>query len=459
MDMQNGDKHKDFGSGSIPRIVLSQAIPLTASQFATLLYSIVDRVFIGHIPDVGTNALTGLGLTFPLISIISAFTLLCGHGGSPVFSMARGAGNDKKAAKVLSNSFIMLVAASVLLTALFMIFKRPLLYALGGSDATYPYARDYLNIYLWGTIFLMLSTGLNYYISAQGYPVQAMITTLSGAVINTALDPVFIFALGMGIRGAATATIISQAISCIWVMVFLTGRKSEIKLDFRNISFSPKICLEIVSIGFTGFVMEATNSAVQMVMNRQLKLNGGDVYVGVMTIVNSVRAIMALAVNGITSGSQPVLGFNYGAGKYDRVKQCIRVTFIMATCYTALAWLFVFLFPEFFIGMFSTDQVLNATAVPYLHIYFMAYVFMAFQFSGQSTFMALGKAGRSIFFSIFRKVVLVIPLAFILPYFITPPVAGIFWAEPVSNIIGGSASFCAMYFTLYRRLGKEKRSV
>ncbi|MBP5262479.1 MAG: MATE family efflux transporter [Clostridiales bacterium] len=445
--------HKDFGTGSIPRIILSQALPLTASQLASLLYNIVDRIYIGHIPEAGKDALTGLGLTFPIITLISAFTLLAGQGGSPLFSMARGAGNDRKAKKVLDNSFIMLTFLGIILTAVSLLFKKPIIYALGGSDVTYPYAESYLNIYLWGTIMLMISTGLNYYISAQGFPVQAMITTLAGAVINTILDPVFIFGLKMGIAGAAVATLISQSVSFVWVLSFLMGPKSIIRLRIRSLEFSPGICLEILSVGFTGFVMEFTNSAVQMVCNRQLKIIGGDIYVGIMTIVNSVRAIMALAVNGITAGAQPVLGFNYGAARYDRVKQCIRFTFVIASGYTALAWLVVFLFPKIFIGMFSDDAALNSIAVPYLHIYFMAYIFMAFQYSGQSTFMALGKVKRAIFFSIFRKLILVVPLTLLLPLFMDPPVTGIFWAEPVSNIVGGSASFLAMYFTLYRKLG------
>jgi len=446
---------KNFGEGSVPRIILSQAIPLTASQLASLLYNIVDRIYIGHIPEVGKDALTGLGLTFPLITLISAFTLLAGQGGSPVFSMSRGAGNDRKAKKVLDNSFIMLSVLSVILTAVSLIFKKPIIYALGGSDITYPYAESYLNIYLWGTFMLMISTGLNYYISAQGFPVQAMITTLAGAVINTVLDPIFIFGLGMGIKGAAIATLISQAVSFVWVLSFLMGPKSIIRLRLNRLEFSPRICLEIISIGFTGFVMEFTNSAVQMVCNRQLKIYGGDIYVGIMTIVNSVRAIMALAINGITSGAQPVLGFNYGAAKYDRVKTGIRFTFIIATAYTAAVWLIVFLFPGVFIGMFSDDAALNSIAVPYLHIYFMAYVFMAFQYSGQSTFMSLGKVKRAIFFSIFRKLILVVPLTLLLPLVMTPSIKGVFWAEPISNIVGGSASFLAMYFTLYRRLGTK----
>ena len=445
---------KDFGTGSIPKIILAQAIPLTASQLASLLYNIIDRIYIGHIPEAGGDALTGLGLTFPIITLISAFTLLAGQGGSPLFSMARGSGNDRKAKKVMDNSFIMLTCLGVILTAVSLIFKKPIIYALGGSDVTYPYAESYLNVYLWGTVMLMISTGLNYYISAQGFPVHAMVTTLAGAIINTILDPIFIFGLKMGIRGAAVATLISQAVSFVWVLSFLMGSKSPIRLRINKLEFSPKVCAEITSIGFTGFTMEFTNSAVQMVCNRQLKIYGGDVYVGIMTVVNSVRSIMALAVNGITAGAQPVMGFNYGAAKYDRVKKCVSFTFIIASCYTAFAWLVVFLFPKIFIGMFSDDAVLNSIAVPYLHIYFMAYIFMALQYSGQSTFMALGKVKRAIFFSIFRKLILVVPLTLLLPLYLDPPVTGIFWAEPVSNIIGGSASFLAMYFTLYRKLGK-----
>ncbi|SCW29966.1 putative efflux protein, MATE family [Ruminococcaceae bacterium YRB3002] len=452
-------KQRDFGTGSIPKIVLAQAVPLTASQLASLLYNIVDRIYIGHIPGVGTDALTGLGLTFPIITMISAFTLLAGQGGAPLFSMSRGAGDDKKAKKYMDNSFIMLLGLSLILTAAALLFKRGIIYALGGGDVTYPYAEAYLNIYLWGTPLLMLSTGMNFYITSQGYPVHAMVTTMAGAVVNTVLDPVFIFALGMGIRGAAVATLISQTVSFVWVMAFLTGKKSAVRLRIHELEFSPKICGRILTLGFTGFVMEFTNSAVQMVCNRQLKIYGGDIYVGIMTIVNSVRSIMGLAVTGITSGAQPVLGFNYGAGKNDRVKDCIRFTFWLAAGYTLVAWLVILLVPGFFIGIFSDDAALNDVAVPYLHIYFMVYIFMALQFSGQSTFMGLGKAGRAVFFSIFRKLILVVPLTLVLPLFMDPQVQGVFWAEPISNIVGGTASFVAMYVTLYRKLGNNSASL
>lgn len=450
-----GKKNIDFGKGNMLSIILKQAVPLTASQLASLLYNIIDRIYIGHIKDVGFDSLTGLGLSLPIITIISAFTLLFGHGGSPVFSMARGAGDKEKAAKVLGNSFISLLFSSVILTIAGYVFMKPLVYALGGSDVTYPYAKAYLSIYLIGTIMVMLSTGMNFYISAQGYPGMAMVTTLSGAVINIALDPIFIFALNQGIRGAAIATVISQAISFIWVMFFLTKSKAEFKINPKYLHLDANIIKEIISIGFTGFVMEFTNSATQIVCNIQLRNYGGDLYVGIMTIVNSVRAIMAVAVNGITSGAQPVIGFNYGAKKFDRVKSGIKCSSFLAFAYTALAWLVVFIFPNFFIKLFSDDTSMNLVAVKYLHIYFMAYVFMSLQHSGQSTFMALGKAKRAIFFSMFRKIILVVPLTLILPLFLTDAVSGIFWAEPISNIVGGAASFFTMYFTLYRKLGKE----
>ena len=454
------DKRKprniDFGSGSMASIIIRQALPLTASQLAGLIYNIVDRIFIGHIPDVGSDALSGLGLTLPIVALINAFTLLMGQGGSPVFSMARGAGKDDKAAKVLGNSFLMLSVTAVILTLTGYLFMKPVIYFFGGSDNTYVYAFDYLKIYLAGTFFQMLATGLSFYITAQGHPGVAMLTSMTGAGINLILDPVFIFGLGMGISGAATATLISQFISFIWVMIFIRSSKAEIKLERKYMRPDPHTIRQILSMGFTGFVMEFTNSLTQVVCNKNLKLYGGDLYVGIMTIVNSVRSIMGLVIGGITSGAQPVLGFNYGARKYDRVKKGIRITGWFSFIYTAVAWLVVFLFPGFFIGMFSDNPDLNTIAVKYLHIFFMAYVFMALQYSGQSTFMALGKAKRSITFSLFRKVVLVVPLTIILPYFFTDKVSGIFWAEPVSNIIGGTASFVTMYLTLYRKLGKEK---
>jgi len=442
----------NFGEGSVNKHIIRQSGPLIISQLVQLLYNIVDRIYIGHIPGEGSTALTGLGLTFPVVSIILAFTMLFGQGGSPVFSIAMGAGDCTKASKTLSNSAFLLAAGGLVLTILLYIFMKPVLYLFGASDETYPYAAAYLKIYIAGTIFSMVGSGLNYYISAQGFPVIAMITTLSGAILNIGLDPLFIFAFDMNIKGAAIATVISQFASFIWVLRFLTRGKCEYKLQIRHMKPDGKICREICTVGFTGFVMQFTNSATQIVCNRTLGQYGGDLYVGIMAIVSSVRDIMSVAVHAITNGAQPVLGFNYGAGKYDRVRKAIRFTFVIATAYTVLAWLLIVLFPGFFIGLFTDDTELAKESVAALHLFFMAYIFMAFQFSGQSTFMALEMNRKAIFFSLFRKVILVIPLTILLPLFVTPAVNGVFLAEPVSNVIGGLSSFLTMYFTVYRRL-------
>lgn len=444
----------DFSRGNMAALILKQAIPLTLAQLASLLYNIVDRIFIGHIEGTGTAALSGLGLTFPIVTIILAFSLLFGMGGTPYFSMLRGAGDEETAKKVMGNAFMLLLGSSVIIMILLYGFMKPIMFLLGASNDSYIFAADYLKIYLLGTIFNMIATGMNYYIPAQGFPKTAMVTTMSGAIINTILDPFFIFNLGMGIRGAAIATVISQFISFLWVMYFIL-KKAPIILTVDSVRFSPRITKKIISLGFTPFVMEFTNSAASMICNHQLGIYGGDIYISTMTAINSVRSILSLAVTGITSGAQPVLGFNYGAKREDRVKAGIRTTSAMAFIYTSIAWLIVFLFPKFFIGIFTSDQQLLEIGPKYLHIYFMAYIFMALQYSGQSTFMALGKAKPAIFFSLFRKAILVIPLTLLLPLFMKDAAAGVYWAEPVSNIVGGSASFFTMYFTVYRKLDKK----
>lgn len=448
----------DFGKGNVAGLIIRQALPLMLSSFVQLLYNIVDRIYIGHIPGEGTDALTGLGLTFPIVSAILAFTMLFGQGGAPVFSIAMGGGKKEKAGKVLGNSFCLLIIGSLILTVLLFIFMKPVLFILGADDATFPYSSAYLKIYLIGTAATMIANGLNYYISAQGFPVTAMITTLTGAVLNIILDPIFIFALHMNIEGAAIATVISQTASMIWVLVFLTGNKPEYRIELKNMRLEFPIVTQICSVGFTGFIMQITNSATQAVCNKTLSLYSDNTYIGVMTIVSSVRDIMSVAVHAITNGASPVMSFNYGAGKNDRVRSGIRFSFLIAFAYTGIAWLLIILFPRFFITLFAKDQSLIEAAVPALHIYFLAYVFMAFQFSGQSTFMSLEKNGRAVFFSLFRKVILVIPLTIILPHFVVPAVNGVFMAEPVSNVVGGLASFLTMYFTVYRNLDKPSDS-
>lgn len=444
----------DFTKGSIPKNILSMALPMTLAQIINLLYNIVDRIYIGRIPVEGTLALTGLGLTFPVITIISAFANLFGMGGAPLCSIARGKKDYKRAGNIMKCSYTLLVLTAIALTLFCFVFMKPILYAFGASNAIYPYAREYLRIYLLGTVFVLISLGMNNFINAQGFGKIGMYTVLCGAVSNIILDPVFIFGFGLGVRGAAMATIISQGLSAVFALRFLSGEKAILRLNPKEFYFNGKLAKEITEMGVSGFTLAATNGAVQIVCNARLQQFGGDLYIGVMTILNSVRDILTMPVTGITNGAQPVLGFNYGAGEYQRVKKSIRFMTLSCLCYTSLAWLSVILFPEIFIHIFNGDQKLMKAAVPALHIYFFGFIFMTLQFSGQATYVALGRAKQATFFSIFRKIVIVVPLALILPYMGGLGVDGVFLSEPISNLIGGMACFITMIFTVWRKLGK-----
>ncbi len=448
----------DFSAGSVKGHIIAQAVPLTLAQAVQLLYNIVDRIYIGHLPEVGQLALTGLGVTFPVIVLIAAFTQLVGVGGTPLFSMARGRRDEKEAGAILGNAFALLTLASVVCFLVGYFFRRPILFAFGASEESYFYADQYLQIYLLGTVFSVLTTGLNGYINAQGFPKIGMLTTLLGAVINIVLDPVCIFLLDMGVQGAALATVISQAISCIWVMLFLTGKKAVIPLTRQNIRISRSRTKRIVTLGIPGFVMQGTNSLVQIVCNNQLQIfgsmqfaGGGDLYVGVMTVLMSVRELLSLPVSGIAHGSQPVLGFNYGAGENGRVKEGIRFSALLGMGYTLIAWAVVMLIPRQMIALFSDDPTTIDAGARMLNIYFFGFVFMAFQFAGQSTFQGLGKAKQAVFFSLFRKAMIVVPLTLLLPR-IGFGVEGVFLAEPISNAVGGLACFITMWLTVYRKL-------
>lgn len=447
---------KDFSKGKVWSNIMAQAVPLILAQLVQLLYNVVDRIYIGHLPGADSLALTGIGLVFPLTTLVAAFTNLFGMGGAPLFSIERGAGNDERAEKILGNTFTMLFASSFVIFALCYIFRKPVLYLFGASDASYVYADEYLRIYLFGTTFTMLSTGLNGFINAQGFPKIGMLTTLIGALLNLILDPLFIFVSGMGVAGAALATIISQAVSAVWVMHFLLSRKGKAAYHIKLSCMNPewKLVGDITTLGMAGFIMQATNCMVQVVCNATLKVFGGDLYVGIMTVINSVREIMSLPVSGLTSGSQPVLGYNYGAGKYDRVKSGIRFTAAIGIAYTALAWIIVLIIPKQLMGIFTEDTQTIAYGAEALKTYFFGFVFMAFMFTGQSTFTALGYSKHAIFFSLLRKAIIVVPLVIILPR-IGFGVMGVFLSEPISNVIGGLASFITMYITVYRKLKSE----
>ena len=442
----------DFSEGPVWKRVLVQAVPLMIAQLAQLLYNIVDRIYIGHL-GADSLALTGIGLTFPVVTLIMAFTALFGMGGVPIFSVERGRGNDDEAGRILGNSCTLLLISSVVLTAFCYAFHRPILFAFGASEASFVYAGEYLRIYLIGTAFSMLATGLNGYINAEGYPAIGMASVVIGAVINIILDPVFIFLLDMGVAGAAAATVISQAVSAFWVVGFLISDKAAVRLTKMDLRLSFRVVKEISKLGLASFIVQATAFAVQVACNATLQTYGGDTYVGVMTVANSIREIFTLPVMGIVNGAQPVISYNYGAKAYGRARAGIRFNALAGSVYTASAWLAVLLFPELFIRIFTPDPEIARLGAPMLRIYFFGFVFMALQFSGQTAFQSLKDARHAIFFSLLRKAVIVVPLTLILPA-VGFGVKGVFLAEPVSNVIGGTACFLTMMLTVYKRLGK-----
>ncbi|MBQ2833236.1 MAG: MATE family efflux transporter, partial [Clostridia bacterium] len=347
--------HTDFSQGRVWKRIVYQAVPLTLAQLVQLLYNIVDRIYIGHMPGAGSAALTGVGLTFPVVTLIAAFTALFASGGTPLFSIARGAGEETRARRIMGSVCLLLLCASLVITVLCYAFRRPMMFLFGASESSYAYADAYLRIYLLGTPFAMLSTGLNGFISAQGFPRIGMLTTVIGAALNLLLDPLFIFALDMGVSGAALATVISQGVSCLWVLRFLCGRRAILPLSAGYLRISASLTRQICALGASGFIMQGTNCLVQIACNSTLHLYGSDLYVGLMTVINSVRSVLELPVFGLNNGAQPVLGFNYGAKKYGCVKEGIRFTAVCGTSYNILAWLLVLAFPHFLLSIFSSD--------------------------------------------------------------------------------------------------------
>ena len=441
----------DFSQGPVWRRILDQAGPLIVAQLVHLLYNVVDRIYLGHMGDGGGMALTGVGLTFPIVTLIMGFAALFGTGGVPLFSIARGAGDEARARRILGNSFTLQLVSSALLMVVGYLFMRPILFAFGASEDSFVYAKAYLDVYLVGTAFSMIATGLNGYINAQGFPRIGMLSIVIGAAANIALDPVFIFALGMGVKGAALATVISQGLSALWVLRFLTGQKAIIPLKRENMTLDGQVVRDIAKLGTANFIMQGTTCLVQIACNATLQQFGGDLYVGVMTVVNSVREIFLLPVNGITSGSQPVISYNYGARRYDRVLSGIRFNTLIGAGYTLVAWLLVLLLPRLWFGIFSDDPAMTEAGVEALRIYFFGFVCMALQFAGQSAFTALGDAPHAILFSLLRKAIIVVPLTLLLPR-LGFGVKGVFLAEPVSNAVGGTACYLTMRLTQLRRI-------
>ncbi len=442
---------KSFSVGSVKRLIVAQAVPMTVAQVVHLLYNIVDRMYIGHLKDVGDLALTGLGITFPVIVIIAAFTSLFGSGGSTLFSLARGRGDKEEAEYLLGNVFTLLVSFSVILFAFCYIFRRKILFLFGAGEQSFYFADQYLKFYLLGTPFAMITTGLNNFIGAQGFPKIGMLTTVIGALLNVALDPIFIFVFDMGVQGAAIATVISQVVSAAWVIMFFLGKKAIIPLKKDRLGANPGRVKKIVSLGLSGFVMQGTNSLVSIVCNNQLLAWGGEMYVGIMTVINSVREMLFVPCMGLSQGASPILGFNYGAKRYDRVKEGIRFFTITATVYLLISWGVVMLIPKTLISLFTDTPDVVANGSRMLKMYFFGFCFMALMSAAQTTFQSLGMAKRAIFFSLLRKVIIVVPLTLLLPA-VGFGVSGVFLAEPVSNVIGGIAAFTAMYLIVYRKL-------
>ena len=442
----------DFSQGSVPRSIMKLALPMTAAQLVNVLYSVVDRVYLGRLPDSDSLALTGLGITMPIVSILMGLANLCGTGGAPLCSMSRGRGDDGEAERVMGNAFLLLLILGGAATAFFLALKGPVLYLFGASPDTFPHADGYLTIYLLGTLFVMISLGMNPFINAQGFGRTGMMTVLLGAAVNLILDPVLIFVFHMGVRGAALATVISQALSAAWVLAFLTGKRAILRLRRENLRLEAGRTRRIVSLGLSGFFVNLTTSLVQVVCNATLQRCGGDTYVGVMTIINSIREVFIMPVHGLTNGSQPVAGYNYGAKQYSRVRQSIRFSVGVTVAYSAAFWVCAMLVPGALIRVFKSDPEILAAGVPALRIYFSMFLFMSLQLAGQGVFVGLGRSKQAVFFSLLRKAIVNAPLTVLLALWMGAD--GVFTAEAVSQLVGGLACFTTMYLTVYRPLGR-----
>ena len=456
MSVERGEKiegldKSDFSKGSIPRAILRLALPMTLAQLINILYSIVDRVYLGHMPGAEHLALTGVGLTLPIIHIVMSVASLCGTGGGPLFSIERGRHDDEEAERIMGNSFAILIIFGVILTIAIIIFKKPILYLFGASDNTYPFAGDYLSIYMIGTLFVMISLGMNPFINAQGFGRTGMLTVAVGAVINIVLDPIFIFTLGMGVRGAALATIIAQFCSAVWVLRFLAGKKAVLNLKLSRMKLQARRVRKILTLGLSGFFMNLTTSLTQIICNVTLQRYGGDLLVGVMAVINSLREITSMPVQGIQNGTTPIYGYNYGAGEYDRVRSAIKFSAMLTIMYAIIIWTVILLVPGALIQIFNREPDLIAAGIPAMRIYFGLFVFMSMQISAQFVFLGLGKSKYAIFFTFLRKAFIAAPLTVLLPL-LGMGTDGVFYAEAASQFIGGVVCFSTMYFVVYRRL-------
>ena len=455
--MRKAKRENDLGRDPIGRLLLRLAVPTVTAQLVNALYNIVDRMYIGHIEGVGDLALTGLGVCFPVIMFVSALSALVGMGGGSRAVVRMGAGDPEGANAILGNCATLLVVLSVVFTILLQLVKEPMLYLFGATDNTIGYALDYLTIYLWGTIFVEISLGLNFFITAQGFSTVGMATVLIGAVVNIVLDPILIFGCGMGVSGAALATITAQAVSAVWVVCFLLGKRTKLRLQRRFARLDWKVLAPVLALGVSPFIMQSTESLVNIAFNSSLKAYGGDPAVGAMTICSSIMQVFYLLFQGLSQGGQPIVGYNYGAGNLDRVKKTFRLVFTCSLIFSTLSCLAIELFPGMFVAMFNDKPELVEIAVWTLRVYAAGMFMLGVQNACQQTFVALGQAKISLFLALLRKIILLIPLIFILPHFIANQVLAVFLAEPAADILAALTTG-GMFFWRFPRILREREN-
>ena len=449
-------KKQDMGTGSVKRKMVQLAVPAVVAQVINLLYNIVDRIYIGHIPEIGAHALTGVGLFTPILMLITAFAMLAGSGGAPLAAIAMGRGEQDRAEKIMGNCFTVLLLMAVVLTGVFCTFIPELIRLFGGSGNTIPYGVSYGRIYSLGSVFVLVVMGMNPFITTQGFAKISMLTTVIGAVINIILDPILIFALDLGVAGAAIATVLSQAVSAVWILRFLTGKNTMLKLRFGNMILEPGVILPCLGLGVSSFVMVSTESILSVSFTSSLFRYGGDVAVGAMTVLTSVNQVISMPLVGICQGGQPLLSYNYGAGKLDRVKEAFFCQFTVCVSYATVFWVLVQLFPSFFAGIFTNEQALVDYTAWAMRIFLAGCFSVGFQNSCQQAFVALGQAKISLFMACLRKLILLIPLIFILPPFFTDKAMAVFLAEPVSDFAAATVTTLT-FFRFFRRLMKENQ--
>lgn len=450
-EKQKKAKEANLGQDPIGGLLFKLAMPAILAQLINVLYNMVDRMYIGHIPNVGPSALTGVGVTMPAIMCISAFAALVSMGGAPRASIMMGKGEHEEAEKILGNCTAMLCLVAVILTTLFLIFGKDILLIFGASENTIEYAWAYMQIYSCGTIFVQLALGLNAFINAQGFAKIGMLTVVIGAICNIILDPIFIFLLNMGVRGAALATIISQGVSCVWILKFLMGNKSTLRLQTKYMRIQPKVVIPCVALGVSPFIMQFTESILNVCFNTSLLKYGGDTAVGAMTILGSVMQFTMLPLQGLSQGAQPIVSFNYGANNIKRVKKAFRLLLLCSLSFTVIMWTVCMLFPQLFIGIFTSDAQLAEYTKWAIHIYMAATLIFGIQIACQQTFIALGNAKVSVFLALLRKVILLIPLIYILPNFFADKTMAVFLAEPVADVIAVTTT-AVLFAKEYRRL-------